>query len=234
MVRACLLCVTLLAAVHAQTSAEGQPPASRDLVRPGSPAPADFTVQSGTRIPLALRNTVDTKHSRDGDRIYLETVYPVVVNGSVVIPRGSFVNGTVTQSKRAGRGKGKSELYIRFDTLILPNGVTRDFRSRMGSADSANGRVDREEGKVTGERDKASDARTVAGGTGIGAGVGGIAGSAAGHPVQGLGVGAIAGAAVGLATVFGKRGPDASLPRGTVVEMILDRDLQFAAADLRF
>ncbi len=198
------------------------------------PADAEFTISAGTRIPLALRNNVDTRHSRDGDRIYLETVHPVVADVKIVVPRGSFVNGTVTQSKRAGHGKGKSELYIRFDSLILPNGVTRDFRSRLGSADSANGQVDREEGKVTGERDKAGDARTVATGTGIGTSVGGIAGAASGHPIGGLGVGAAAGAAAGLATIFGKRGPDASLPRGTIVEMILDRDLRFTSAELRF
>ena len=205
------------------------------LVRqPAASAPVEFIIQPGTRIPLALRNTVDTKHSRDGDRIYLETVEPVAMEGRIVIPRGSFVNGTVTQSKRAGHGKGKSELYIRFDTLILPNGITRDFRSRLGSADAAEGQVDRKEGKVTGERDKAGDARTVAQGTGIGASIGGIAGAASGHTVTGLGVGAAAGAAAGLATIFGKRGPDASLPRGTIVEMILDRELHFTSAELRF
>jgi hypothetical protein len=31
-----------------------------------------------------------------------------------------------------------------------PNGDTRDFRSRLGSADSAQGKVDRQEGKITG------------------------------------------------------------------------------------
>ncbi len=202
--------------------------------QPARPEDAEYTIRAGTRIPLALRNNVDTKHSRDGDRIYLETVHPVVADGKINVPRGSFVNGTVTQSKRAGRGKGKSELYIRFDTLILPNGTTRDFRSRLGSADSANGQVDREEGKVTGERDKAGDTRTVARDAGIGTSIGGIAGAASGHTMEGLGIGAAAGAAAGLATIFGKRGPDASLPRGTIVEMVLDRDLHFTPDELRF
>ena len=70
-----------------------------------------------------------------------------------MIPRGSFVNGTVTISKPAGRTKGKGELFVRFDSLTLPNGATRDFRSRLGSAEGA--KVDREEGKVSGERDTA-------------------------------------------------------------------------------
>jgi type IV secretion system protein VirB10 len=192
-------------------------------------------VRAGSHIPLALRNTVDTKHSHDGDHIYLETVQPISAEGRIVIPRGSYVNGTVTSAKAAGVLKGKGELYIRFDSLVLPNGTTRDFRARLASADgSAQGKVDPKEGKVTGERDTSGEARGAAEGGAIGAGVGGVAGAAAGHPITGLGVGAAAGAAAGLASVMVKHRPDAALPRGTVVDMVLDRDLHFTPAELQF
>jgi type IV secretion system protein VirB10 len=202
--------------------------------RADPPAVSELTVVAGTHIALTLRNAVDTKHSHGGDRIYLATAFPIAVDGRIVIPRGSFVNGTITQSKPAHGVNGKGEMFIRFDTLVLPNGVSRDFRARLTSADStARGRVDPKEGKVTGERDTSSDARTVALGTGIGASVGGIAGSAAGHGLGGAGIGAAAGAAAGLASVFHSKRPDAVLPQGTTVEMVLDRDLQFSAADLQ-
>lgn len=198
------------------------------------PAPSELTVPAGTHIALALRNTVDTRHSHDGDHIYLETAAPISVGGRIVVPSGSYVNGTVTASKAAGTLKGKGELFIRFDALILPNGVTREFRSRLASSDAPSGKVDPKEGKVTGERDTSGEARGAAEGGAIGAGVGGIAGGAAGHPITGLGVGATAGAAVGLASVMVKHRPDAALPRGTIVEMILDRDLHFDPAELSF
>jgi type IV secretion system protein VirB10 len=125
-------------------------------------------------------------------------------------------------------------LFIRFETLTLPNGVTRDFRSRIGSADSGRGQVDSQEGSVTGERDGSGDARAVAIGTGVGAGVGGIAGSAAGHPLGGVGIGAAAGAVVGLASVLHDKRADVTLPRGAMIEMILDRDITFSPEDIRF
>jgi type IV secretion system protein VirB10 len=188
---------------------------------------------TGTRIALSLRNGLDTKHTHEGDRVYLETIEPIAVGGRIVIPRGSYVNGTVTGSKPAHGINGKGEMYIRFDSLLLPNGVSRDFHSRLVSADSsARGNVDSVEGKVTGERDGSGDARTVATGGGIGAGVGGIAGSAAGHPLGGVGIGAGAGAGVGLATILHDKRPQAVLPRGTIVEMILDRDLHFSPNEL--
>jgi len=207
----------------------------REFTRPlGPPEAGELTVVAGTRIALALRNAVDTKHAHEGDHIYLETIAPVAAEGRIAIPRGSYVTGTVTQSKAAHGVKGKGELFIRFDSLMLPNGATRDFRSRLASADTAQGQVDSTEGKVTGERDTSEDARTVAIGTGVGAGVGSVAGAASGHPIGGVGIGAAAGAAVGLASVLHGKRPEAVLPRGTLVEMILDRDLRFSPADLRF
>jgi type IV secretion system protein VirB10 len=219
----------------AETVPPPPPIRPRILMRPPEPpAPGDLTVVAGTRIALALRNSVDTKHSHEGDHIYLETIAPVAAEGRIAIPQGSFVTGTVTQSKAAHGIKGKGELFIRFDSLTLPNGTTRDFRSHLASADSARGQVDSKEGKVTGERDGSEDARTVAMGTGVGAGVGGLAGAASGHPWGGVGIGAAAGAAIGLASVLHGKRPEAVLPRGTLVEMILDRDLRFSPADLRF
>jgi hypothetical protein len=210
-----------------------QPSEPALVKQPDRPAAGELTVVLGTRIALSLRNGLDTKHTQDGDRVYLETIQPVAVDSRIVIPRGSYVNGTVTESKPAHGVKGKGEMYIRFDSLLLPNGVSRDFHSRLVSADSsARGNVDSTEGKVTGERDGSGDARTVALGTGVGASVGAIAGSAAGHPLGGVGIGAGAGAGVALATILHGKRPEAVLPRGTIVEMILDRDLRFSPNEL--
>src|SRR5215813_2761379 len=73
-----------------------------------------YVVDPGTKIPLSLINTISTKHSAEGDRVYLETSFPVLVNGRIVIPVGSYVAGTVTQIKKPGRVKGRGELYVRF------------------------------------------------------------------------------------------------------------------------
>ena len=200
-----------------------------------APQPVDFTVQTGTKVPLSLINSISTKHSAEGDRVYLETVFPVLVNGRIVVPVGSYVAGTVTQLKKPGRVKGRGELYVRFDSLTLPNGVTRDFHGRIGSMDgNAKDELDRAEGKVKSEGNKSGDAKTVGEAAAAGASIGTLAGGAAGHYGMGAGIGAAAGAAAGMIGVLASRGPDAVLARGSTLEMVLDRPISFTESDLNF
>jgi type IV secretion system protein VirB10 len=203
-----------------------------------APAPeaaksAGFQVEPGTKVPLALINSLSTKHAAEGDRVYLETVFPIMVNGRIVIPPGSYVAGTVTQVKRPGRVKGRGEMFLRFDSLTLPNGVTRDFRARMGSTDGlARGEFDREEGKIKSEGNKGADAQAVGEAASAGATVGVLAGAANGHYGMGAGLGAAAGAAAGMIGVLLTRGPDAVLARGSTIEMVLDRPLHYQESEL--
>jgi type IV secretion system protein VirB10 len=176
--------------------------------------PSESVVRAGTHVLLELVNALNTGKSKDGDRVYLRTAVPVAVNNRVVIPRGSDVAGTIVATKPA---RGKRDLYIRFDTLTLPDGTARDLRARPDGG---------KEGKVAGQTDGPSEARTVATGAGIGASIGGIAGAAAGNAGAGLGIGGLAGAAAGLASVMSKR-QDITLRPGTHVDMVLDRDLRF-------
>jgi hypothetical protein len=195
----------------------------------------DFVIPPGTKVPLSMINSISTKTASEGERIYLETVFPILANGRVVIPPGSYVAGTVTDVKRPGRVHGRGELYIRFDSLTLPNGVTRDFRARIGSLDGrAPETLDKSEGKIKSEGNKAGDLKTIGEAAGVGATVGGLGGASAGHAGMGAGIGAAAGATAGLIGVLLSRGPEAVLAKGTTMEMVLDRPLQFAGTELDF
>lgn len=194
-----------------------------------------FEVAPGTKIPLNVINNVSTKHAAMGDRVYLETVFPITVNNKIVIPPGTWVIGTLTQVKQPGRVKGRGQLFLRFDSLTLPNGVTRDFRASMGGFDGrAAEHVNRAEGEIKSEGDKKGDAIEVANTTMAGTAVGALAGAASGNFGMGTGIGAAAGAAVGLAGVLLSRGPDAMLTKGTTLEMVLNQPLTFSETDLDF
>lgn len=229
-----LLLIAVLPAQDQEANGPAQAAEMQSRAAEGAPS-GEYVLEPGTRVPLSMINSVSTKNTAVGDRIYLETVFPVMANGRIVIPPGSYVAGTVTSIKRPGKVKGRGELYVRFDSLTLPNGVTRDFRARIGSLDGrASEELDREEGKIESEGNKAGDARTVGEATAAGASAGTIAGAIGGNAGMGAGIGAAAGATAGLIGVLLSRGPDAVLAKGTTLEMVLDRQLIYTAEELEF
>src|ERR1700719_3806006 len=69
-------------------------------------APEKLLVPSGTRLPLILHNAVTTRNAKPGDPIYLETLFPVVIDNRILIPAGSYVPGEILEARRPGKVKG--------------------------------------------------------------------------------------------------------------------------------
>ncbi len=220
----------------AQPAQQGQtPPAvSPTPVDASAPAPktqpVPYIVPAGTKLPLVLHNAITTRNVQPGDPVYLETLFPIVLNNKIMIPAGSYVQGEVVSAKRPGKVKGTGELQVRLNILILPNGYTVNFNAIPSNAGTGGNESVDSEGKIHGDTDKTTDVGTVLKGTGIGAGIGGIAGRSAG----GAGIGAGIGAAVGLMTVLLTRGPELELPRGTTLDIVLDRALYLDASYITF
>jgi len=212
-----------------------------------------YHLDAGTRIPLTVMKSVSTKTAVPGDPIYLETVFPVVASGKIVIPRGSYVSGSVTGVQRAGKVKGRAELRVRLESLILPDGTTRDFRGTIGGIDAQDGQKLDGEGAIQGKGNKAGDVRNVMTGAGYGAMAGAAAGglatigtsgtetvttsngtqvvqtaaSAVRRPIIGSSIGMVAGAAAVFTATLFMRGPDAVLAKGSDVDMVLDSPVTF-------
>jgi type IV secretion system protein VirB10 len=206
----------------AATSAPASPSSANN-------APAQIVVPAGTHLPLILHNGITSRDARPGTQLYFETTFPVVVNDRVVIPVGSYAQGEVTEAKRAAKGKGGAEIRIHLTTLILPNGYTVTFDATPTGADTGGGEYTSKEGQINKDRDKGADAGTVIKTTGAGAGIGAIAGGG-----EGAGIGAGIGAATGLAAVLMTRGPEVQLPRGTSVDIMLDRPLYLDPTKISF
>lgn len=198
------------------------------------PAPG-AVVPAGTQVPLVMINSVSSKHSQAGDPVYLESVYPVVLDGRILIPAGTRVSGEVMSAKRPGRVKGRGKISVRLEQMILPNGVIRSLVGRPGALDGRSpDNFDRETGTVSSPGQKGEDAEEIASTTITGASIGVLVGAMGGNAVKGLGIGSAAGAAAGAAKILLTRGPEAVLDRGTHVEMVLLEELQFTEDELHF
>jgi len=207
-------------------------PAAASPVSDSAPkaAPVRYVVPSGTRLPLILHNAVTTRNAKPGDPIYLETLFPIVIDNRILIPAGSYVQGEIQEAKRPGKVKGTGEIRLRLNSMILPNGYAVDFNAVPTNAGTGGNEATDKEGKIHGDTDKGNDVGTVLKTTGIGAGVGGLATQSA----KGAGIGAGAGAAVGLAAVLLTRGPELELPRGTTVDVVLDRNVYLDSTRVNF
>ena len=205
-------------------------PGTSPEVKPAVATSAKITVPGGTHIPMVLHNAVSTRSARPGDPVYFETVFPVMIDGKVVIPAGSYVSGEITESKRPGRVKGRGELMMKLTTLILPNAYMVNLNAIPGNAGTGGDETTDNEGKIIGASNKGGDLGTIAKTTGAGAGIGGLATQSG----RGVGIGAGVGAAVGLAAVLLTRGPDAELPRGSTVEAVISRSIVLDADKVQF
>ena len=186
-------------------------------------------VPSGTRLAVVLENGISTRNAKAGDSLYFHTAFPVTQNNQVVIPVGSYLRGSLLESKRPGRVKGRGEFRMRLESLILPNGYTVDLLAAPRSADTGGKETTDPEGKVTGEGGKGKDVGTVATTTATGAGIGAIAGGA-----KGAGIGAGVGGLIGLGAILLTRGPEAQLPRGTTMDIVLERELALDSSYIQF
>ncbi len=211
----------------AQEDGPMQPP-SRPLVkRPDTPAGEHaVTLASGTKIPLVLKHAITTKTAREGDPIYAQTNFPVVIDNEIVVPAGSYVQGVVTRVQRAGRVKGRAEILVHFRTLIFPSGYTLSLTGGVDNApDAESGRVKDKEGTIQADGTKGKDMKTIGKAAGYGGLAGVAVGSAKGSPLGGGAIGGGAGAAAGLAAVLLTRGPDLRLEAGSTIETALERPL---------
>jgi type IV secretion system protein VirB10 len=189
---------------------------------------------AGTQLPLVLHNSLTTRSAKPGDPVYLETLFPITQDSKIIIPAGSYVHGQVVETKRPGKVKGRGEILIRLDTLILPNGYTVSFNAIPAGAGTGGNEETDSEGKIKGDTDRANDVGTVLRTTTMGGGLGATVGVASGNVGRGAGIGLGAGAAAGLLYMLMTRGPEVELPRGTTLDVLLDRPLYLDAERINF
>ncbi|HEV8132076.1 MAG TPA: VWA domain-containing protein [Acidobacteriota bacterium] len=182
-------------------------------------------ISSGERLVLELETPLHTRTAKKGEAAYFRTVDDVRDGNHVVIPRGSSVKGTVTQTRRAGRIKGRAELQLKLDEVRLADGTTLPLGAsivRAGLAPASAG----EHGstKLKGESGSGGNLASVVSG--------GIQGTIIGLRMGGKGAlyGGAVGAGIGLAGILLERGPDLDLPRGTMFEAKFDGPLELSAA----
>jgi hypothetical protein len=193
-----------------------------------------YNVPAGTKVLLELRSAINTRSARAGDGVYLSSTFPVVVGNRVMIPTGVYVQGVIDHVTRGGRAT-KAQLDMHFTSIIFPNGSVVEIPGMVDSLPGAKNQTvqDNGEGTIQQNGDKGRNAgETAKIAIPVGAGAGTIGGASVGHPIEGGLAGLAAGAATaGIVSLF-TRNAEVDIPRGTQVEMVLQRPLILEEANL--
>jgi hypothetical protein len=217
--------VLLLTALAAgQSSPATKPDAAATPISPS--VASELTIPAGTKVPVELKHAVSSKGTHEGDGVYAETTFPVVANGRVLIPAGTYVQGTISHIQRGGHVKGRAEVLMHFTTMIYPSGYTVLL---PGSVENAPG-VDKtsvkdQEGTIRSDSQAGEKAATVGTTAGTGAVVGGLS-----NGVKGGLIGAGVGGAIGSVIAMFHRGNDVKLDAGTTLEIVIQRDVPLDAS----
>ena len=145
-----------------------------------APAPATVTVPAGTTLNVRLTQPIDVDASKAGMTFKAIVDDPVMMGGSIVIPRGASAVLQAVKVEQSGKMKGSDKISLKMNSIGFGGmvyEVTTAYVETKGKG----------EGKKT--------ARKVGGGAGLGAIVGGIAGGGSGAAI-GAAVGGATGAAV--------------------------------------
>jgi type IV secretion system protein VirB10 len=217
-----LLLVLLVLSCMAR--AQSAKPATVPSLTPGAHAgPNEITIPAGTKIPVALKNAISTKGNHQGDPVYAETTFPVVIEDRIVIPAGTYVQGRIMEIRPAGRVKNRAEVMMHFTTLIYPSGYTVILPGSLENSPGVDkSKVKDKEGTIQADSDKASKAETVA----VPAAEGGaLAGGLASGTRGGTAIGAGIGAAAGIGIAMLSHGNEVKMAPGTTLEVVLQRDV---------
>jgi hypothetical protein len=220
--RGAILCFALSGVLTAQTALKVR---ADEHSSPNEQSPAQISIPAGTKVPLALKQAISTKNAHEGDAVYAQTTFPVVINERIVIPPGTYVQGRISHVQRAGRVKGRAEVLMHFTTLIYPSGYTVVLPGAVDNVPGAEkSSMSGSEGTIRADSQKGQKIGTVASTGATGAVVGGLSNGGKGALI-GAGIGGAAGTAIAMLT----RNNEVRMDAGTTLEMIIQRDVQLDA-----
>jgi len=157
-------------------------------VAPKPPEPRFATIADGAKIQVRLQDPLSSAINKSGDTFRAILDKDIIVDGAVVVPRGSVLDGKLINVAQSGRVEGRATMSLQLTSLTVRN-QTYPLQTETLSFQA--------------ESTTKKDATKVGIGAGLGAVIGAIAGGG-----KGAAIGAAVGGGAGGATVLATRGKE--------------------------
>ena len=170
-------------------------------------------VSAGTKFNAYLQDSINTATASKGDNIVaIVSDNLVYSDGTVIIPQGSMVYGTLSKARSATYGSRNGRVVIDFTTVVTPDNDTYNISAEAIDFTVSN------EGKV------ASTVKDVAAKAAVGAIVGMLAALVTDSNIgRGAAIGAGVGGGASLVYSTAEKGVDAEIPSYTELEIVLTK-----------
>ena len=162
-------------------------------------------------LTVRLVDPIDSEKNQIGDTFHATLNTPLTINGDVVVPSGSDVQGHLVDVKSAGKFAGQSTVVLQLDS-ITSGGNTYNLQTDQYKKQGSS------RGKNTAEK------------TAAGAGVGALLGALIGGG-KGAAIGAAAGGGVGAGSQTVTKSQQIKLPSETVLSFTLQAPVTVVASN---
>ncbi|MBZ5644341.1 MAG: hypothetical protein LAO19_16415 [Acidobacteriia bacterium] len=188
-----------------------------------APSAVANLVPNGTHFLVRLDDELNSGKNRVNKKFSARTLEPLQTTRGGILPPGAKIRGHVSRIEPGGL-TGRARLWLTFDDIDTHRGrlplvaevssIPGDYAVRPGES---------KEGEIEARTSKGTrDLEAAAAGAAIGAAAGGAA-----HGAKGAAIGAAAGGVAGFVASSGI-GQELDLPKGTKIDLVLDRPLYMA------
>lgn len=135
-----------------------EPSSAEPVAKPAPEPPKPLVLAANTPIRVRLMDAVNSAKNRAGDAFQASLDEDLIVDGKVVFPKNSTVQGKVTRAVPSGRLKTPAEIGIMLTEIIPPHGKAVPIETT-----------------IVGEKAQSHNKRNaelIGGGAGVGAGTG--------------------------------------------------------------
>lgn len=167
---------------------------------------ARLVIPSGTLLKVSLSDALSSDGNSSGDHFMASLAESVVVDGTTILQKGTPLRGRVVAVESSGRVKGLASIELALTDIMQGDRVVAITTNRFSATAAAS---------------KTRDGEIIAGGTGLGAVIGAIAGGG-----KGAGIGALTGGGAGTGVVLATKGKEIHYGPETRLDFTLTNSVQ--------